>query len=206
MTDMKLKYILSIACLCCLSLATFAQKSSKEEERALKNELRDLQRNLEKYQQMKTDDKELSDMIKNKQAQKNQLNYQKSTLSQQLAERETAVAKLNRELANANTTNTNIPRKLTSGNDGKIHEVVYRVQVGAYRNPKLARMLNKNVNFSIEEGENGAKKYMVGNFNNYKEAKRFCEKLVNRGAQAYVVGYLDGQRVVNLKQMPQEYL
>jgi hypothetical protein len=66
--------------------------------------------------------------------------------------------------------------------------------------------LSKNVNFSVEEGENGAKKYMLGNFNSYKEAKRFSEKLVNRGAQAYVVGYLDGQRVVNLKQMPQEYL
>jgi hypothetical protein len=206
MTDMKLKYFFCLGCFCFISLTTFAQKIGKEEERALNAELRDLQKNPGKYQQLKTYDKELLDMIKSKQAQKNQLNYQKTTLSQQLAERETALVKLNRELANTNTNNPSTPRKLTSGNDGKTHEVVFRVQVGAYRNPKLARILNKNVNFSVEEGENGAKKYMLGNFNSYKEAKRFSEKLVNRGAQAYVVGYLDGQRVVNLKQMPQEYL
>ncbi|MCU0445659.1 MAG: SPOR domain-containing protein [Microscillaceae bacterium] len=201
---MKLKCYFWLGVIGLMSMPALAQqKMDKEEERALKAELKDARRNLEKFNQMKNDDKELSDMIKTRQAQKNQLTYQANMLKQQLAERETALVKLNREASNPNPATG---RKLTSGNDGKAHEVVFRVQVGAYRNPKLARMLNKNVNFSIEEGENGAKKYMVGNFNSYKEAKSFCEKLVNRGAQAYVVGYLDGQRVVNLKQMPSEYL
>jgi TolA-binding protein len=176
-----------------------AQELSKAEKKALKNEIRNSRRNLDDFAQMKAEDEELSRMIKSRQAQLSQLNFEMNGLQTQINERDGMIAKIQQDMKNTG-------RKLTAGNDGKLREVHFRVQIGAYRNAKLSRFLQKNANFMVEEDENGVKKYMMGNFNSYNEARNWCEKLVNKGASAYVVGYMNGERVQNLKLMPAEYL
>jgi predicted RNase H-like nuclease (RuvC/YqgF family) len=180
------------------SLSTFAQKLSREEERALKNELRDLAKNPEKYRNLKQQDTELTNQIRLKQDRLTAQNNQMAEVKKQVEDREYKINALKVEMGT-------LGKRLTAGTDSIAQTVVFKVQLGAYRNPKLSRYLRQNHHFTVEDSEEGIKRYVVGKFNSYWEAKKLSEHFSHRGAQAYVVGYINGVRVPNLKQMPQEY-
>lgn len=193
---MKKLIILLLANL--ISCFAFAQKLTKEEERALKNELKKL--SVEQWKSQKDEEKLLSEQVKNKNQQFKLKDNELNDLNTQVQLKETRMEQLNSELST-------LSRKLMSGNDVVTSEgAFFRVQIGAYQNKKIAKFLKKYNNFEIEEGENGMKRYLVGSFKSYWEAKNLSEKLTDRGAQAFVVGYLDGARVPNLKQMPEKYI
>jgi SMC interacting uncharacterized protein involved in chromosome segregation len=180
------------------NVALKAQKLPKEEIRALKNELRGLEKNPEKYRQLKQQALELDNQIKDKQASQASQSVQMNELQKQLDQRELQINSLKADMGK-------LGKKLASSQDVTAKEVVFRVQVGAYRNARIAKILRQNSNFTVETDAEGVKKYLVGKFNSYWEAKKLSDNLSNKGAQAYVVGYIDGQRIPNLKQMPQEY-
>lgn len=77
----------------------------------------------------------------------------------------------------------------------------FSIQIGAYKNKDLAQYIENNPNFGIETDEQGYKKYMLGFFTSYWEAKKFSEYLNQLGAQTYVVGFYNGKRVPDLKDM-----
>ncbi len=77
----------------------------------------------------------------------------------------------------------------------------FSVQVGAYRSKDLAQYIENNPNFGIETDEKGYKKYMLGFFTSYWEAKSFSKYLNQIGAQTYVVGFYNGKRIPDLKDM-----
>lgn len=77
----------------------------------------------------------------------------------------------------------------------------FSVQIGAYKSKDLTQYMESNPNFGIETDENGYKKYLLGFFTSYWEAKKFSEYLNKLGAQTYVVGFYNGKRVPDLKDM-----
>lgn len=74
--------------------------------------------------------------------------------------------------------------------------IVYKVQIGAFRNKDLTKYFNNNKNFSGEVDADGAKKYTLGEFVEYWEADNFKKYLREMGVKdAWIVAYKDGNRV-----------
>lgn len=74
--------------------------------------------------------------------------------------------------------------------------LVYKVQIGAFRNKNLQVYLNNHKNFSGDEDADGTRKYTLGEFSDYWEADRFKKYLREMGVKdAWIVSYKDGQRV-----------
>ena len=73
--------------------------------------------------------------------------------------------------------------------------IVFKVQIGAFRNKDLSKFLDNNPNFSGEE-DGGVRKYSIGIFRDYWEADAFKKYIREMGVKdAWIVAYKDGQRV-----------
>ncbi len=78
----------------------------------------------------------------------------------------------------------------------KVDGVVFKVQIGAFRNKDLSKYLDNNPNFSGDTDSDGKRKYTLGQFKNYWEADNFKKYLRDMGVNdAWVVSYKDGERV-----------
>lgn len=74
--------------------------------------------------------------------------------------------------------------------------VIFKVQVGAFKNKDLSKYLDNNKNFSGDVDSDGQRKYTLGLFSDYWEADNFKKLLREMGvADAWVVAYKAGQRV-----------
>lgn len=83
--------------------------------------------------------------------------------------------------------------------------VVFKVQIGAFRNKDLTKYLNRHKNFSGEVDADGTMKYTLGVFSDYWEADTFKKYLREMGVKdAWVVAYRNGQRA-NIKDVLEGY-
>lgn len=87
-----------------------------------------------------------------------------------------------------------------SGNTYKtstaVDGVIFKVQVGAFKNFDLKKYIGNHENFSGEVDEDGTMKYTLGAFKEYWEADKFKKYLRDMGVKgAWVVAYKDGKRV-----------
>lgn len=77
--------------------------------------------------------------------------------------------------------------------------VVYNVQIGAFRNAIQSDVLSKKFNITENiksEMAEGYSKFMVGNFNEYKEARSHREQVKQKGCNsAFVVAYNGSKRI-----------
>ena len=177
-----------------------AQQLSKDEIKQLKKELGEVSKNLEEFAKKKRLLTTVSDESTTKNAQTLQKKADAETLEKELQQKnesilyyEEQVRKLKKELPEVNATN-----------QGRgIHNCTFSVQIGAYKNRDLTQYLDKNQNFTVEKTSEGLKKYMLGYFTSYWEAKKFSQYLDKNGAQTYVVGFFKAQRVPDLKDMTQ---
>lgn len=75
--------------------------------------------------------------------------------------------------------------------------VVFRVQIGAFKNKDLSKYFDNNPNFGGEAGKDSEpQKITIGIFRDYWEANTFKKYLRDMGVKdAWIVPYKDGQRV-----------
>lgn len=74
--------------------------------------------------------------------------------------------------------------------------VVFKVQIGAFKNKDLAKYFENNPNFSGEVKEGEPQKVTICVFRDYWEADTFKKYLREMGVKdAWIVPYKDGQRV-----------
>ena len=84
------------------------------------------------------------------------------------------------------------PAKAAISEDG----VVFKVQIGAFRNKDLSKYFENNENFGGETDEDGVQKITLGMFRDYWEADTFKKYLREMGVNdAWIVPYKDGTRV-----------
>ena len=77
--------------------------------------------------------------------------------------------------------------------------VVFKVQIGAFRNKDLTKYFENNKNFSGDVDADGTKKYTLGYFGDYWEGDRFKKYLREMGVKdAWIVPYKAGKRL-NIK-------
>lgn len=74
--------------------------------------------------------------------------------------------------------------------------VVFKVQIGAFKNKDLAKYFDNNPNFGGEATEKGEQRYTIGVFRDYWEADKFKKYMREMGVKdAWIVPFKDGQRV-----------
>ncbi len=79
--------------------------------------------------------------------------------------------------------------------------IVFRIQIGIYRQHPLDRYRSAGPAFFIDRSPQGFKRYMIGFFRNYWEARNFDKWIKRWGAKSYVVGYRDNIRARLLTQL-----
>lgn len=73
--------------------------------------------------------------------------------------------------------------------------VVFKVQVGAFKNKDLSKYFDNNPNFGGEVKENEPQRVTIGIFRDYWEADQFKKYMRDMGVKdAWIVPYRDGQR------------
>ena len=74
--------------------------------------------------------------------------------------------------------------------------LIYKVQIGAFKNKDLTKYFNNNENFGGEVDEDGTKKYSIGQFAEYWEADTFKKYMREMGVRdAWIVPYFNGKRI-----------
>jgi seryl-tRNA synthetase len=74
--------------------------------------------------------------------------------------------------------------------------VLFKVQIGAFKNKDLSKYFGTSDNFGGEVDSDGVQRYTLGNFTDYWQADKFKKYLREMGVKdAWIVPYKDGRRV-----------
>jgi septal ring factor EnvC (AmiA/AmiB activator) len=107
--------------------------------------------------------------------------------------------RLKREMEELNAKvvqSTQTQNQVTATSGGVVPGVIFKVQIGAFRNKDLSKYLNNSKNFSGDTDADGTRKYTLGAFTDYWEADNFKKYLREMGVKdAWVVAYKDGNRI-----------
>lgn len=194
---MKRAAIVLSALLCfCLTIPAQAQLSKKEKKEW-------------KKQMKRLDVEEFKNLVEEKESLESEairLNSQLSTLQASVNEKDQQIEKLQSQVKDTQNQLAETTASLTklqqddsmdiSGQGTRIAKgVVFRVQIGAFRNKDLSKYFNNNGSFDGEV-DNSLQRYTLGTFPEYWEADKFKKYLRDMGVKdAWIVAYKDGQRI-----------
>jgi TolA-binding protein len=147
---------------------------------------------------------EFKNMVEENSSLKEQLNQMQgdySSLESEVEQRrvevtslQTKVQNLEQDLAEART--IDISGDAPENNTKVAKGVIFKVQIGAFRNKDLSKYFNSSENFGGEVDPDGTQRYTLGNFTDYWQADKFKKYLREMGVKdAWIVPYKDGRRV-----------
>lgn len=181
---------------------TQAQELSKKEKKRLKKEQKrklkelkkmsaaDFQKMQDQQQEFKQQASELSGEITSLKNQSESKESEIRQLKDQVRRLEDQLQEARAELQ-AKPTEQNVP--ISNQYD---EGLVFRVQIGAYRDKNLEQYLSSSESFNGETDAQGLQIYTLGNFRDYWEADKFKKYLRAMGVKdAWIVPYRDGARV-----------
>lgn len=135
-------------------------------------------------------------------AKKNTLSEVETNLAQKNEELKKIVEEFNNYKNSVNTATapkkneTDITTTTPEKKDLLTKGIIFKVQIGAFKNKDLRKYFENNKNFSGDVDEDGVKKYTIGYFNDYWEADTFKKYLREMGVRdAWIVPYKNGKRV-----------
>ncbi len=188
------------ALLFCLALLfagtqTFAQLS-KQEKKEWKKKAKELAKNPANLKQL-TEDKQAADN------QVSTLNNQVKQLQTSVSDKDARIAQLEEELSQSRTQLNSARAEIAQLKETPViapndysKGVVFKVQIGAFKNKDLAKYFENNENFGGEKAEDGTQRYTIGVFRDYWEADTFKKYMREMGVKdAWIVPFKDGQRV-----------
>jgi regulator of replication initiation timing len=189
------KVVLAVAALLCLSLSFDASAQlSKKEKKDWKKQMKAM--DVDAFKKLVEEKESLENQVAG-------LNSQVSSLQARANEKTTEADRLQAEmkdlqnqLAEARTAQQEANTIDVTGNKNRVAKgVVFKVQIGAFRNKDLAKYFDSNGSFDGEV-DNTAQRYTLGQFTDYWEADKFKKYLREMGVKdAWIVSYKDGQRV-----------
>lgn len=136
------------------------------------------------------------------QQEANQMSAELSTSKSELQQKQEEVTVLQRKVQNleqdlAETQVIDVSSGEASTKSTKVAKgVLFKVQIGAFRNKDLSKYFGAGNNFGGEVDADGTQRYTLGNFTDYWEADKFKKYLREMGVKdAWIVPYKDGRRV-----------
>jgi vacuolar-type H+-ATPase subunit I/STV1 len=177
---------------------TFAQLS-KQEKKEWKKKAKEYSKNPESLKQLQ-EGKQSSD------AQVTSLNNQVKQLQSTMSDKDARIAELEDQLSQSQGQATALRAEVAQlkaspapANPMDFSKgVVFKVQIGAFKNKDLQKYFDNNPNFGGEAagGEKAEQKLTIGIFRDYWEADTFKKYMREMGVKdAWIVPYRDGQRV-----------
>jgi vacuolar-type H+-ATPase subunit I/STV1 len=192
---MKTKVIILCLALIFSGMQVFAQLS-KQEKKEWKKKAKEYSKNpanlkdfTEAKQTAETDNSALKGQVST-------LNKQVSDKNSRIAELEDQISRMRGELASANSELATLKEAPAANSMDFSRGVVFKVQIGAFKNKDLSKYFNNNPNFGGEAVEKGEQKFTIGIFRDYWEADKFKKYMREMGVKdAWIVPYKDGLRV-----------
>lgn len=183
----------------CLTLLIASTESlaqlSKKEKKEWKKKAKEFKKNPASLKQL-TEDKQVADnTVASQTTQISQLNASITEKDGKIARLEDELAQLRSQLASARAELEQL--KATPVNSMDFSKgVVFKVQIGAFKNKNLAKYFDNNPNFGGEARDKEPQKLTIGIFRDYWEADTFKKYMREMGVKdAWIVPYRDGQRV-----------
>jgi hypothetical protein len=194
-TKMKTRVILLCLALIFSGAQVFAQLSKAEAKEWKK-----------KAKEFKSNPAALKSLTEEKQVADNTVTTQNTQIRQlqsQLADKDAKIAELNDQLSRMRSELTAVKTELAQLKEAPpvnsmdfSKGVVFKVQVGAFKNKDLSKYFTNNPNFGGEVKEGEPQKITIGIFRDYWEADTFKKYMRDMGVKdAWIVPYKDGQRV-----------
>lgn len=184
----------------CLALIFSASHSfaqlSKKEKKEWKKKAKEYSKNPSNLKQL-IEDKDvansqvasLNEKVSDLQSRMSDKDAKLVELEDQLSQTRAQLTAAKAELAQAQESPTVNPMDFSKG-------VVFKVQIGAFKNKDLAKYFENNPNFGGEVKENEPQKITIGIFRDYWEADTFKKYMREMGVKdAWIVPYRDGTRV-----------
>ncbi|GJM27940.1 MAG: hypothetical protein DHS20C17_05750 [Cyclobacteriaceae bacterium] len=136
------------------------------------------------------------------QQQINQMSGDVSAAQSELEQKQREVAvlqakvqNLQQDLSEANVIDVS-SGEASATNTKVVKGVIFKVQIGAFRNKDLSKYFGTSDNFGGEVDADGTQRYTLGNFADYWQADKFKKYLREMGVKdAWIVPYKDGRRV-----------
>jgi hypothetical protein len=179
---------------------TFAQLS-KAEKKEWKKKAKEFKGNPEALKQL-TDEKAAADaqvstmtnQVKQLQTSNSDKDARIAELEDQLSQARNEVSSVRAEMAQLKSSPQSAPINPMDFSKG----VIFKVQIGAFKNKDLSKYFENNPNFGGEAAgaEKAEQKLTIGVFRDYWEADTFKKYMRDMGVKdAWIVPYRDGQRV-----------
>lgn len=192
---MKTKVIILCLAMIFSGMQVFAQLS-KQEKKEWKKKAKEYSKN---PQQLKTFTEEKQTADTDNASLKNQvsaLNKQVSDKNARIAELEDQLSRSRSETASAKAELAQYKETSSKSSMDFSRGVVFKVQIGAFKNKDLSKYFENNPNFGGEATEKGEQRFTIGIFRDYWEADKFKKYMREMGVKdAWIVPYKDGQRV-----------
>lgn len=174
---------------------TYAQLS-KQEKKEWKKKAKEFSRNPANLKQL-TEDKEAAE------GQVSSLTDKVSQLQSSMSNKDAKIAELEDQLSEARAQLTSTRAELAQLKESPVvnemdfsQGVVFKVQIGAFKNKDLQKYFDNNPNLGGEVKEGEPQKITIGIFRDYWEADTFKKYMREMGVKdAWIVPYRDGQRV-----------
>ncbi len=177
------------------STQNFAQLSKKE-KKEWKKKAKQFAKKPENLKQL-TEDKQVADNSVVS------LNQKVTQLQSTISDKDAKIAQLEDELSQLRGQLTSARAELAQLKENPVVNsmdfskgVVFKVQIGAFKNKNLAKYFENNPNFGGEAKEGEPQRLTIGIFRDYWEADTFKKYMREMGVKdAWIVPYKDGQRV-----------
>lgn len=193
---MKNKFLIFL-CLVVFSLSTtsYAQLS-KSEKKEWKKKGKEYAKNPESLKQM-TEDKEAAE------SEVASLNQKVTQLQSTMSNKDARISELEDQLSQTRSQLTASKAELAQLKESPVvnsmdysQGIVFKVQIGAFKNKDLSKYFENNENFGGETAEDGTQRLTIGIFRDYWEADTFKKYMREMGVKdAWIVPFKDGQRV-----------
>jgi DNA repair exonuclease SbcCD ATPase subunit len=182
-------------------VSAFAFKASaqmdKKEKKEWKKKAKEYAKNPEQLKQLVDDNQALNSQVSGLKSENTGLQSNLSDKNAKVSELQDDLAKLRSDLAAAKAAARDAKAKPVEMKSGErmIDGIVFKVQIGAFRNKDLSKYFDNNENFGGENAD-GTQKITLGQFRDYWEADTFKKYLREMGVKdAWIVPYKDGTRV-----------
>ncbi|MBL7860365.1 MAG: Ezrin/radixin/moesin family protein [Cyclobacteriaceae bacterium] len=192
---MKTKVALLCLALIFSGMQVFAQLS-KAEKKEWKKKAKEYAKNPGELKSF-TEAKQVADTDNSAlKTQVGTLNTQINQKNTRIAELEDQISRMRGELTSARAELEQLKAAPPTNSMDFSKGVVFKVQIGAFKNKDLSKYFENNPNFGGEATEAGEQKFTIGIFRDYWEADKFKKYMREMGVKdAWIVPYKDGQRV-----------
>ncbi len=192
---MKTRVLFLCLALIFSGMQVFAQLSKKE-KKEWKKKAKEFAKNpanlktlVETKQVVETDNSALKGQV-------SALNNDVSNKSAKIAELEDQISKMRSELTSTKAELAQLKEAPPINPMDFSKGVVFKVQIGAFKNKDLAKYFDNNPNFGGEATDKGEQRFTIGVFRDYWEADKFKKYMRDMGVKdAWIVPFKDGQRV-----------